>query len=62
MKEHGAYLFNKLVAEGIVERASGKLMVEKIKILYPDLIENIVSESELDAFQPPDATIYPIAK
>jgi len=59
LKEHGAYLFNKLISAGLVDRASGKFVMEKIENLYPERID-CLGESELGAFQPPDASIYPI--
>ncbi len=62
LRQQGAYHFNRLVSSGLVEQSTGKLMVDKIKILYPNLIENVFSESDLTAFQPTDSAIYPISK
>jgi hypothetical protein len=61
MKEQGAYLFHKLISNGLVDKASGKLNMEKIKYLYPDIArEACMPERKLYEFQPSDNKIFPI--
>ncbi|MBI4697363.1 MAG: hypothetical protein HY758_00175 [Nitrospirae bacterium] len=61
LKEQGTHLFNTLVSNGLVDAASGKLIMERIKYLYPEIVRNTCkTESELQDFQPFDNKIYPI--
>ena len=65
MTEQGAYLFNKLVSKGLVDRNTGKLIMEEVEDRYAPLDVSLrgfcMKLSQLYDFQPSDAKIYPIA-
>lgn len=63
LTEQPHYLFNKLVSKGLVDKVSGKLIMERVKSLFPRIAKNIcIDKKELYDFQPSDGEIYPITK
>ncbi len=63
LTKQASYLFYKLLSKGFVDGESGKLIMEKIKSVYPDIAKDVcMNEGELYEFQPSDANIYPITK